>query len=217
MRTRRYLAAPAALLLTLALAACGSSDGSSSDSTTTTRSRSSQPIALDAGVVRQLQVDLDAVGCDAGTDDGIFGPETLAALQAFQRNQDLPNPGVYTEGTRTELRRAVAAGDQVCTPPATTTTTAPAPPANPACTPAALAAALPGTDLAGGTVDSEECSGAYAAAGVTVGTGETGFEVTALFRASGSSWVVVDRTGPCAGGAGNPIPASIFQAACETN
>ena len=44
--------------------------------------------------VAGLQRALDALGFDAGKVDGIFGPETLAALLDFQRNRQMPEDGI---------------------------------------------------------------------------------------------------------------------------
>ncbi len=45
--------------------------------------------------VAELQQRLGALGFDAGRVDGIFGPETAAALQSFQRNAGLPSDGIF--------------------------------------------------------------------------------------------------------------------------
>ncbi len=44
--------------------------------------------------VAELQRILARLGFDCGRVDGIFGPDTAAALQDFQRNSGLPNDGV---------------------------------------------------------------------------------------------------------------------------
>ena len=40
--------------------------------------------------VLDLQHQLNALGFDAGRDDGIFGPHTADALREFQRNVGVP-------------------------------------------------------------------------------------------------------------------------------
>lgn len=44
--------------------------------------------------VADLQHRLNALGFDAGREDGIFGPDTSRALQDFQRNAGLAPDGI---------------------------------------------------------------------------------------------------------------------------
>lgn len=44
--------------------------------------------------VRELQERLSALGIDPGATDGIFGPQILAAVQAFQASRGLTADGV---------------------------------------------------------------------------------------------------------------------------
>lgn len=55
--------------------------------------------------VRELQRRLNALGFDAGKDDGIFGPETQTALQDFQHNIALPADGIAGHETFAALER----------------------------------------------------------------------------------------------------------------
>jgi N-acetylmuramoyl-L-alanine amidase len=58
--------------------------------------------------VASLQRQLSALGFDAGRVDGIFGPETHAALCEFQRNVGLPDDGICGPATVQLLRRYAA-------------------------------------------------------------------------------------------------------------
>ncbi|MGI9623495.1 MAG: peptidoglycan-binding domain-containing protein [Acidimicrobiales bacterium] len=55
--------------------------------------------------VAELQQRLGALGFDAGRVDGIFGPETAEALEAFQRNGGLPTDGIFGPASLTALSR----------------------------------------------------------------------------------------------------------------
>lgn len=54
--------------------------------------------------VREVQQALDALGYDPGPADGVMGPQTRAAIEAFQADQDLPETGEITAA----LARAIA-------------------------------------------------------------------------------------------------------------
>src|SRR5204863_5247793 len=60
-----------------------------------------------------LQRRLNALGFDAGREDGILGPETEAALRQFQRNAGLTPDGIFGPQTEKMLQRVdtLAAGD----------------------------------------------------------------------------------------------------------
>ncbi len=65
--------------------------------------------------VRDLQSRLNALGFDAGKDDGIFGRATLEAVIDFQRNAGLPADGIVGRATVDELnrlRRRIGAGSK---------------------------------------------------------------------------------------------------------
>ncbi len=55
--------------------------------------------------VAELQQRLGALGFDAGRVDGIFGPETAAALESFQRNAGLPSDGIFGPDCLAALNR----------------------------------------------------------------------------------------------------------------
>lgn len=61
--------------------------------------------------VAALQLRLGSLGFDAGRADGIFGPQTEAAVAEFQRNAGLTSDGVAGHQTITELVRLSARAD----------------------------------------------------------------------------------------------------------
>jgi hypothetical protein len=63
--------------------------------------------ALDP-VLQQAQQKLSHLGYDLGVADGIYGPRTKQALEAFQRAQHLPVTGVLNTATLEALARATS-------------------------------------------------------------------------------------------------------------
>lgn len=76
--------------------------------------------------VVQVQKELLAVGVAVkGGADGVFGPSTAKAVQAFQRSRQLPASGVIDAATAAILTTAAAAAPQkAMTPPASGTSSA---------------------------------------------------------------------------------------------
>jgi peptidoglycan hydrolase-like protein with peptidoglycan-binding domain len=60
-------------------------------------------IGMQGPAVARLQDRLTALGFYSGMIDGIFGPETLAAVQLAQRNYELDPDGVVGPATWTVL------------------------------------------------------------------------------------------------------------------
>jgi N-acetylmuramoyl-L-alanine amidase len=62
--------------------------------------------------VIELQRQLNALGFDAGREDGILGPDTETALRQFQRNSGTTADGVFGPATRDAMQRvsSLAAG-----------------------------------------------------------------------------------------------------------
>lgn len=68
--------------------------------------------------VKELQLQLKAVGCDPGDIDGIFGQRTQAALKAFQeRYERLEDTGLFDPETASTLAQALVSKPDKATPP----------------------------------------------------------------------------------------------------
>lgn len=63
--------------------------------------------------------------------------------------------------------------------------------------------------------DGLRCAKGWAAAAVDVGTGDNAVTETMVFQAEGQFWVPQDRTNVCP--KPSPVPAAIYQIACESN
>lgn len=119
----------------LLAAACGDSDDDAGDTTsstttastttsggaTTTSTTAAPPqstttaAGIPAGEIERIQTQLNAVGCFSGAVDGIDGPETTAAVEAFQAAKGLTVDGDPGPQTEAALDEAVANGETVCT------------------------------------------------------------------------------------------------------
>lgn len=104
----------AALVIAASLGvAAGCSDDDSPDSTqTVTVVSDADPADLEV-----WQTDLNAVGCYSGPVDGSLGPQTEAAIRAFQEAEGLSVDGLLGPDTEGALQDAVQAGETVCTSP----------------------------------------------------------------------------------------------------
>ncbi len=180
--------------------------------TTTTVDPAAAAAAQAAETVRfdkEVQQDLNDVGCYAGSVDGKFGPRTDAAILAFQSADGIKADGQYGPATDAALKKAAAAGKTVCV--ASTTTTAPkttttaASGGSAACTAAALLTALPAE---GETIGSYVCSGGYAAG--TLSDGSTKF----ILESKNGKWYAFS-TDPC-GGASAGLPPIILEDGCPS-
>jgi hypothetical protein len=205
----RVIAPALGVLALVSLASC-SSDDKKADKTTTTAeaSPSGGESAATVAFDKDVQQELQEVGCYTGGDDGIFGPETDAAIVAFQSASGLETDGEFGPETEAALTKAVDAGEKVCdgstttTTPGTTTTTAAGGGEAP-CTATAISAAMGDEALA-----SYVCADGYAA-GSVAGTETAKF----ILQSEDGKWVEA-TTDPC-GTASAGIPAAILEAGCE--
>ena len=58
------------------------------------------------------------------------------------------------------------------------------------------------------------CSGTWAYANVTVGSGSGAYDAVIVLQAHGSSWSVADRASACSG---HLVPSDIYRQACTTS
>lgn len=207
--TRPALAVATLVILTLGLAACGS-DSSDDTTTTTAKETTTAAAADDARTVlfnEEVQADLKAVGCYSGADDGIIGPETDAAITAFQKAEGLAADGEYGPETEAALTKAVEEGRTVCGATTTTTaggsTTTTTAPAVATCTAASLLTGLPAE---GEQIRSYVCADGWAAGTLTDGTTKFILEV------DGDKWVAPSQD-PC-GSASAGLPPVILENGC---
>ncbi|MEZ5207797.1 MAG: peptidoglycan-binding domain-containing protein [Acidimicrobiales bacterium] len=158
---------------------------------------------------------LKAVGCYSGNIDGIMGPETDAAIVAFQTAMGLEVDGELGPETDSALEKAAAAGETVCKPAGSTTTAKPASTTTASggiapCTATAISAALP----QGNVVVSYVCAGEYAAATYRPSGSTTGDTQIVLISQNGV-WQVPGQD-PC-GSASAGIPPVILENGCGTS
>lgn len=217
--TRRPYTVVAALLVgaLLVLGACGSdkkddSTGGTTGTTQPAETTTTTSAAADSAKFNdEIQQWLIDVGCYKGKVDGIVGPETDAAIVAFQRAEGLKVDGQVGPQTEAALKKAAEEKRTVCTSESGTTTTSGggtttttqagvAP-----CTATAIQAALP----SGQQVENYVCSGGYAG-------------VEALSSGNTSRYVLQDQSGkwvnlnqePCGGGHAGISP-QVLEVGCD--
>ena len=171
------LALPVVLVLLLGAVACGDDDSSDAKDTTTTAAEKTTTTASgeNATTVRwdkTIQADLKAVGCYSGAEDGIVGPETDAAILAFQKASGLTPDGELGPETAKALETDASSGKKVCGATTTTTaaggsTTTTAASGTAPCTATALLGGLPAE---GEKIATYVCSSGWAAGSLTDGT-----------------------------------------------
>ncbi len=213
VRTHRMtrIAAPAlGVLALISLASCSSDDKSSDKTTTTaeatsttTGGESAATVAFDEGIQQELK----EVGCYTGADDGIIGPETDAAIVAFQTASGLEVDGELGPETEAALTKAVDDGTKVCDGSTTTTTaagttTTAANGGEAPCTATAITAALDGE-----AISSYVCSDGYAAGSVS------GTDAKFILQSEGGQWTLM-ASDPC-GSASAGLPPVILEDGCD--
>jgi peptidoglycan hydrolase-like protein with peptidoglycan-binding domain len=177
--------------------------------------------------VQNLQRQLNALGCNAGTIDGKLGPRTTAAIRWFQTAAKLQVDGIVGPQTSAALTTASTSGTPNCTqvpapstPPTTSrggssstgvTTTTGAP-----CTQTSIMAGAQASLNAGERIavsGSFVCGGNFAFNTPTIADSSgTQTPVNLLMQWNGTAWQVVDRAAYCEGGG---VPAAVAQKACQ--
>lgn len=175
------------------------------------------PGTSDAARVEQVQRELNALGCNAGTIDGKLGPSTTAAIRWFQTAAKITVDGIVGPQTNAALTQAAASGSPSCRQvpkpsagPLKTSTGAP-------CTETAIAAGARAALKSGEQIvltGPFQCAGNWVYNAPTVSNASgTQTQVIELMRWNGSAWQVVDRTTYCEAGG---VPAAVSQKACQT-
>jgi hypothetical protein len=210
-----------ALLLVVAAGCSDDSDDSSDDTTTTTAADSGggdeSTTTAGGGESEEtkrfdetIQQELKDVGCYSGEIDGILGPESDAAILAFQRGAGIEADGELGPETESALATAVDDGETVCGGDATTTThsestttTTGGGGGGAPCTATAISAAL----SSGSEISSYVCSGGYAAGSLSSGE-------KFIVQDDGSSWAAMSDD-PC-GSASAGLPPIILEDGCAS-
>ncbi|HEX4433188.1 MAG TPA: hypothetical protein VH012_00065 [Acidimicrobiales bacterium] len=99
---------------------------------------------------------------------------------------------------------------------ATSTTTSSSSASTVACTKSLISAAAMSSSSVGSVsaVNGFGCSGSWAYADVSVGSGEESFDAVIVLQAQGSSWAVADRGNACNN---HLVPSAIYTRACTTS
>jgi hypothetical protein len=102
------------------------------------------------------------------------------------------------------------------TPASTTATTTSSSSSALACTKSLITAAAESSSSVGSVsaVNGFGCSGSWAYADVTVGSGAASFDAVIVLQAQGSSWSVADRANACNN---HLVPSAIYTQACTTS
>ncbi len=211
-RSFRTLAVITLATCAVVLGACSSDDDSSSTTTTEKAESTTTAAKESAATVRfdkSIQTKLEQVGCYKGAVDGVFGPETDAAIVEFQKAAGLSPDGELGPETDAQLTKDAAAGTKVCGGTTTTTakgstTTTTAGGSGAPCTATAISAALP----SGEKVTSYVCSDGWAAGAWTNGQADGAF----ILQAEGGKWVKPAQD-PC-GSASAGLPPEILNDGC---
>lgn len=208
---RRAVALSAAALALVAIAGCSSSDSEGTTTTTEAATTTTSGSAAESAATKRfdegIQQQLADVGCYTGAIDGILGPESDAAILAFQGAEGLTTDGELGPQTESALSTAAEAGDKVCTGDTTTTTAADTTTTTAAsggeapCTATAIAAALP----SGTQITSYVCSEGYAAGSESSGT-------QFILQSTDGAWATLPSD-PC-GAASAGLPAVILEDGC---
>jgi len=205
---RRRLVLIGAVLAASALlvAACSSSkkDSDSASTTTAGSATNAQTVKFDKTIQQQLA----DVGCYSGAIDGILGPETDAAILAFQEAAGLSADGELGPETQSALASDATAKKKVCETTSTTgkTTTTTASGGSAPCTATAIQTALP----SGVKITAYVCSDGYA--GVT-GT-QSSAAYHSVLQANGATWKDLGEE-PC-GSASAGIAPQVLEVGCAT-
>ena len=79
---------------------------------TSSPANSHQSSNWDRDQIREVQSKLNSLGYSVGPEDGLLGSKTVDALNAFQRNQGIPETGVADQQTLDALKLATTSQNQ---------------------------------------------------------------------------------------------------------
>lgn len=210
-RARRVLVPAIGVLALISLASCSSDDKKADETTTTTTEATTTTAAGESAATiafdKEIQQELIDVGCFPGAVDGVVGPETDAAIVAFQTASGLTPDGELGPETEAALTKAANAGEKVCgtttttTAAAGTTTTTAAGGGEAPCTATAITAGLGGEGIS-----SYVCDSGYAAGTLANGTDKF------ILQSENGKWVEMGQD-PC-GSASAGLPPVILTDGC---
>jgi peptidoglycan hydrolase-like protein with peptidoglycan-binding domain len=211
---RRTLAtiAAAVAVSALVLGACSSSKKESTSTTTSGSSGTTLVSGATAAFDKDIQQQLADVGCYTGNVDGILGPESDAAIVAFQTAAGLTVDGQLGPETEAALKKDAAAKTKVCGTSTTTTsksTTTTAAGGTAPCTATALLTALD----TGSKLTSYVCAEGYAGVKATApDQGGTQQPYQAVLKSESGTWTDLGEQ-PC-GTASAGIPPQVLEMGC---
>ena len=108
-RTRLLAIGVMIMAVSLLVSACSSSSSSQTTEATTASSSgdsSSDGASVSNAIVKELQITLAALDYYTGSIDGVYGPETTQAVEAFQKDAGITVDGKYGPETHTALEKA---------------------------------------------------------------------------------------------------------------
>jgi peptidoglycan hydrolase-like protein with peptidoglycan-binding domain len=101
----------ALVALTMTLSHSNSSTAPATGGTSTSTSASGGNQVQPSAAVVKLQQELGQLNYYEGADDGIMGPQTIAAIKDLQRDAHLPQTGVMDSATSAALANFLAHGN----------------------------------------------------------------------------------------------------------
>jgi peptidoglycan hydrolase-like protein with peptidoglycan-binding domain len=90
-------------------AACSSDDSSDTTAAAATGTETTEASGgsdVESAIVKEIQTTLTALGYDTGSIDGIYGPHTTSALEAFQKDAGITVDGKYGPETHKAMEEA---------------------------------------------------------------------------------------------------------------
>jgi hypothetical protein len=210
-RTARVLGGALAVVALVSLAACGNDDDSAATTTTEATTTTTAAGPSEAEIVRfreDIQQELATVGCYKGNVDGILGPESDAAVLAFQEAAGLKADGQLGPQTEAALRRDAQEKKVVCAA-TTSTTKAPASTttASPNGAPCTATALLKGMPAEGEKITKFVCADGWAAGSLDNGS-------RFILEAQNGQWYAPSQD-PC-DSASAGLPPVILEDGCQS-